>query len=57
MSSKKLHLAVSTHIQQKTLFPRRILAYSDFLGQTSVRNLAANEPTNVEELLSFRMVA
>ena len=36
MSSKKLHLAVSTHIQQKTLFPRRILAYSDFLGQTSV---------------------
>ena len=35
MSSKKLHLAVSTYIQQKTLFPRRILAYSDFLGQTS----------------------
>jgi hypothetical protein len=36
MSSKKLCLAVSTYIQQKTLFPRRILAYSDFLGQTSV---------------------
>ena len=41
MSSKKLHLAVSTHIQQKTLFPRRILAYSDFLGQTSVVGLEA----------------
>ena len=40
MSSKKLCLAVSTHIQQKTLFPRRILAYSDFLGQTSVPSQA-----------------
>ena len=38
MSSKKLCLAVSTYIQQKTLFPRRILTYSDFLGQTSVVN-------------------
>ena len=36
MSSKKLCLAVSTYVQQKTLFPRRILAYSVFLGQTSV---------------------
>jgi hypothetical protein len=27
------------------------------LGTYDFRNLAANEPTNVEELLSFRMVA
>jgi hypothetical protein len=36
MSSYKLYIAVSTYIRQKTLFPRCNLAYSDFLGQTSV---------------------
>ena len=50
MSSKKLCLAVSTYIQQKTLFPRRILAYSDFLWQTSATK-AINYFTKAQEVI------
>ena len=50
MSSYKLYIAVSTYIRQKTLFPRCNLAYSDFLGQTSVARKVIAEDYNLIDL-------